>query len=325
MTKRIIRIGTFNLFNLVLPNHRFYGKRRYSEGKYLRKINWVAQQLDRMRADIVGFQEVFHQEALVDAVNTSHYLRGAHVIAANPSGRKPVVGLASKYPIEEWHTLEDFEEVLDIDDETLPAFKFRRPILRAVLRIRDDLNMIVYVVHLKSKRPDVPEGVDPHDNFERAKGQARSLVIRAAESIALRSVIMDDLRGDNDPLVLLGDLNDSSLAVTSRLISGEPPLRKFPIESKRDIWDVLLYHAQDIQARKSMFNSYYTHIHNGHHESLDHIMVSQELVQEYPKHVGRIGSFRVFNDHLVDETVSEEMVPYWMSDHGQVVATIELR
>ena len=73
-----------------------------------------------------------------------------------------------------------------------------------------------------------------------------------------------------------------------------------------------------------MYASYYTHIHNGHHEVLDHIMVSQELVFDNPKGIGGISYAKIFNDHLVDETLGEEKIPEWKSDHGQIVAKVEL-
>lgn len=34
---------------------------------------------------------------------------------------------------------------------------------------------------------------------------------------------------------------------------------------------------------------------------------------------------RTFNDHLLDETISEERIPNWQSDHAQVVVHIEMR
>ncbi|MEO1451373.1 MAG: hypothetical protein AAFV07_17710 [Bacteroidota bacterium] len=135
---------------------------------------------------------------------------------------------------------------------------------------------------------------------------------------------METLKDRQKPVVLLGDVNDSGLAVTTRIISGEPPHRRFPQEVKQEIWDVLLYHVRDIQARRSYADVYYTHLHNGHYEALDHIMVSQEMVQENPRRIGRIGQVRTFNDHLIDETIAGKNRS-WQSDHGQVIATVELR
>ncbi|MFT5618929.1 MAG: hypothetical protein ACI85I_002164, partial [Arenicella sp.] len=38
----------------------------------------------------------------------------------------------------------------------------------------------------------------------------------------------------------------------------------------------------------------------------------------------RIVNVEAYNDHLIDETLSEDSIPVWQSDHGQLVATIEL-
>jgi predicted extracellular nuclease len=183
----------------------------------------------------------------------------------------------------------------------------------------------VFVVHLKSKRPILPDDVDRHDPIEKAKGQARSLILRAAEATALRMLLMETLQGRDHPVIVIGDMNDGGLAVTSQLISGEPPWRQLPSDRKKALWDVLLYHVRDIQARMSYRDYYYTHIHNGHYEGLDHIMVSQEFVAQNPANIGRVSYVSLLNDHLVDVTLSREGTPIWKSDHGQVVATIELR
>ena len=43
-----------------------------------------------------------------------------------------------------------------------------------------------------------------------------------------------------------------------------------------------------------------------------------------PEYRGYVEYVKVFNDHLIDETLSNEEVPVTQSDHGQVVATIRL-
>jgi hypothetical protein len=105
---------------------------------------------------------------------------------------------------------------------------------------------------------------------------------------------------------------------------GSPPWRNLRAEDKRTIWDVLLYNAKDIQARQSYRDVYYTHLHNGHHDSLDHILVSQEFVRQNPRRLGYVEYVKVFNDHLIDQTLSHDKIPKWQSDHGQVVITIQM-
>ncbi len=133
------------------------------------------------------------------------------------------------------------------------------------------------------------------------------------------------VKGNNDAVLILGDINDTGQAVTSEIMAGSPPWRKIPFEKKLRAWDILLYNVKDIQARQSYRDVYYTHIHNGHYESLDHILISQEFVRQNPNHLGYVEYVRVFNDHLLDDTLSQTEIPHWQSDHGQVVVTIRLR
>jgi hypothetical protein len=67
-----------------------------------------------------------------------------------------------------------------------------------------------------------------------------------------------------------------------------------------------------------------THIHNGHYDSLDHIMVSEEFSAQNRDRIGQVTYVSVFNDHIFDQTLLEDNIEPWQSDHGQVVATIEL-
>lgn len=326
MSRRTLRVGTFNLCNLALPEQTFYGREFYSPQEYDRKISWVAGQLDQMWADLIGFQEVFHAEALQQALQQSQMGERMQLIVGKPIGDTPAVALASRFPILEHRFVRDFPTAaqLEVQGATLPLTHFARPVLMARLQLTETVECTVFVVHLKSKRPIVPEHLDRHDPIEKAKGQARSLILRAAESIALRVLLMEVLQDRDHPVIVLGDMNDGGAAVTSQLISGEPPHRKLETEYKRKIWDVLLYHVKDIQARQSFSDVYYTHIHNGRYESLDHIMVSQEFVSQNPDRIGRVVYVSVFNDHLIDETLSPEEMPKWQSDHAQVVASIEL-
>ena len=319
------KIGSFNLFNLLLPLKPLYGRKGYSYQDYDKKTSWTATQLDRMQADIVGFQEVFHPEALRDVIGKSAKLNGCEYVVASPTGDLPRVALATHFKIRSHEVIEDFPSKLEMEGSLIPVYNFSRPILKVKVEINPDLIITAYVVHLKSKRPIFHEGEDRKNPMDLARGQARALIRRAAEATALRELLMKELKNRDHPVILMGDVNDSGLAVTTRIVSGEPPHRKYPHEVKKEIWDVLLYHAKDIQARVSYQDFYYSHIHNGHHEALDHIMVSQELVRENPKHLASIGYIHLFNDHLTDETLTDDRVKNWQSDHGQVVASVELR
>ncbi|MDX2230043.1 MAG: endonuclease/exonuclease/phosphatase family protein [Leptolyngbyaceae cyanobacterium bins.349] len=326
MHQRRFKVATFNVYNLVLPNVIYYGDRQYSAQTFARKQLWIAGQLAAMDADVVGFQEIFHVEALQQALNTSKLYANAKLVAPPPTGTGPMVAMVSRFPVLRHRVYEVFppEAQLTLDGAAIPIHRFSRAVLAVDVALAPELECTIFVVHLKSKRPIFPENVDRNNPLEKAKGQARALIQRAGEAIALRVILMEFLKNRNYPVILMGDINDGGQAVTSQMLSGEAPFRKTSFEQKQLTWDVLLYHVKDIQARRSYGDYYYTHIHNGHYDSLDHIMVSQEFVAENPHHIGRVGYVAVLNDHLIDDSLSTDGVKLWQSDHGQVVASIEL-
>jgi endonuclease/exonuclease/phosphatase family metal-dependent hydrolase len=321
------KVGSFNLYNLVLPGITYYGHHRCSDRDYQKKTAWIAGQLRRMDADIVGFQEIFHSAALQEALRQSGQYEDATVLVGNETGEGPVVGLVSRFKVLEHGVVPQFpvEARLEFGGTALPLDEFSRPVLWANVEIREGIEVVIFVVHLKSKNPMIRDGADPHDPMERAMGKARSLIRRAAEASALRHLLLDVLQGRDQAVMAMGDVNDAGNAVTSEIVSGSPPWRKLPFEKKLPVWDVLLYNVKDIQARQSYQDVYYTHIHNGHYENLDHIFVSQEFVRQNNRHLGYVEYVSIFDDHLIDKTLSDESVPPWQSDHGQVVVTIRLR
>lgn len=323
--KKTLKVASFNLLNLIQPDTKFYGKNSYTQEEYKKKKAWISSQLTKMDADIIGFQELFDKESLQEIVDEHPLYKGAEVVMGARKGGSPAVAIVSRYPINSYTVYSDFPEQLEVDGLVVPFTEFSRPILQAEIELPSGLKLTTFVAHLKSKRPLIPNDVeDRHDPLEISKGEARSLLLRASEANALRTILMDSLRNRTHPVITLGDLNDTHTSVTTRIISGQAPPRYWPMEQKKKLWDILLYHVKDIQARQSSKDVYYTHIHNGHYESLDHIMVSQELVKENPNRVGRVVYVRTFNDHMIDQTFANKRINCWESDHAQVVASIEL-
>jgi endonuclease/exonuclease/phosphatase family metal-dependent hydrolase len=326
MERNQFRVGTFNLNNLMLPDREFYQGETYSKEEYLKKLTWIGAQLDRMKADICGFQEVFHRGALKEALHRSEYHQQHEIVMAEGFGRGPGVALATNLPVVGQRVYEEFppESRLELDGAEIPIRQFSHPVLAVDLALTDTIHCTVFVVHLKSKRPMMTNGVDRSDPVEIAKGHARSLIRRTAEATALRFLLMDGLRDRKYPVIVMGDVNDNHTAVSTQIVAGTPPWECWPYRKKAPVWDVLLYQVKDIQARLGYGDHYYTHIHNGHYDSLDHIMVSEEFSAQNRDRIGRVTYVSVFNDHLFDQTLLEENFEPWQSDHGQVVATIEL-
>ncbi len=82
-------VASFNVKNLIGPDKEYYRFQTYTPEEYAWKEDWLADQLLTMDADVVGFQEVFEEDAL-RAVITETDARG---IAANdavlPDRTKP--------------------------------------------------------------------------------------------------------------------------------------------------------------------------------------------------------------------------------------------
>jgi hypothetical protein len=327
VARQQFRIGTFNLNNLALPEVVFNHGEFYDPEEYRKKVRWSAQQLDRMDTAIVGFQEVFHPEALQAVLHQSQSHAQHQMVVAQDRGKGPGVALATVFPILGKRVYRDFPAAsrLQIEEAQIPITTFTHPVLSVDLQLSEHIACTVFVVHLKSKRPMMEKGADYSDPVELAKGQARSLIYRAAEATALRFILMEKLRDRRYPVIVLGDVNDSHTAITTQLVSGQPPWECWPFRKKVPIWDTLLYQVKDIQARLGYGDYYYTHIYNGHYDSLDHIMVSEEFAPRNRDRIGQVTYVSVYNDHLFDQTLLAEQIDRWKSDHGQVVATIELQ
>lgn len=62
-------VATFNLYNLQLPGLRMNpGQRVWTDEEYARKIAWIAERLRTLDADVVGLEELWHREAMEQAL-----------------------------------------------------------------------------------------------------------------------------------------------------------------------------------------------------------------------------------------------------------------
>lgn len=322
-----LKIATFNVMNLALADRQTYPGERMTKADYEKKAGWTAGLLADMDADFIGFQEVFHKEALADVLARSGRYVHAVFDVADETGTAPRVAFASRLPVRKVEVIRDFpvQARVDVGGQFLPFTQFHRPLFRVEADLPGGRPAVFLIVHLKSKRPMVDDGRPRHDPWEQARGQARSLVLRACEAAALRWIVLHEIRHTETPLVLLGDLNDATHAVTSDILQGDHPQRYYPPEVKKKLWDILLYSCGDLQVRKSYKDVYYTHLHDSHYESLDHIFVSSEFVNENPRHLANVEYLRTYTDHLLDPALTDEKPLPWVSDHGAVVVGLKMR
>ncbi|SHG50772.1 endonuclease/exonuclease/phosphatase family protein [Cognatishimia maritima] len=79
-------IASFNVKNLIGADTEYYRFQSYTPEEYAWKVDWMADQLLTMDADIVGFQEIFEEAALRDVIAEADR-RGAELNASVLPGR----------------------------------------------------------------------------------------------------------------------------------------------------------------------------------------------------------------------------------------------
>jgi endonuclease/exonuclease/phosphatase family metal-dependent hydrolase len=326
-----VTVSTFNLLNLALPGERFYENQDpYTAEEYAAKLQWTGHQLDVMRADVVMFQEVFHLQALKEAVAASSWMRNATVAAPHTDtlvdGRLlPRLALASRLPVRE---LNSFVELDAADHVPLPGgavhARFSRPLLEAVVDVQGQ-PLRLMTVHLKSKRPEWLEGDDENNPHQLARAQLRSLMMRGGDALGVRQKIIERLWRTRDPLVILGDFNDVGNAQTTQLIAATSYKRR-EINQR----DAMLFDAFDLQRARSIphvgaqrRDTAFTHTHEGVPETIDHILVSEEFAEFSKNNRGFVQQVDYFNDHLPLRRRGEREARIY-SDHAQVSTTLYL-
>jgi predicted extracellular nuclease len=170
------------------------------------------------------------------------------------------------------------------------------------------------VAHFKSKAPSklflenwYRSDKDYYSRHSSALGAAVSTIRRTAEAAALRMILTEEMKGNENPVVVLGDLNDSQHSNTINILTGQPNYLLSGLSKGGS--DTALYTAGTLQEYRSL------------RESLDHILVSQEFYDNSRKRIWAFKGMELFNDHLNADNHKEDGT----SDHGIVCATFEYR
>jgi hypothetical protein len=325
-------IATFNLYNLQRPGLAMNpGQRPWTEDEYAGKVAWTAGQLAMLDADVVGFQELWHRDALADVLEHAGLAAAYDVLAEPATGNRIVCaaivrrGLLRGDPT--W--VEDFPPALRLGsqggtDPQAPEVRvaidsFSRPVLHFSVALRDEPPLTeVFVTHLKSK---LPTRIDREDWFEadpdryrphtEALGAAISTIRRTAEAAALRVMLTDVMKGTTTPVVVLGDLNDGQHSNTMNIVTGQP---RYLVGESRGGTDIGLYTAQTLQEYRDTRDVYYTHVFEDLRESLDHVLVSEQFYDNSRRRLWLFDGLMINNDHLNLEDRRESGT----GDHGIV-------
>jgi predicted extracellular nuclease len=346
---RDLSFATFNLLNLQVPGELTYGNAplypddAVGREAYNTKIEWIASRLKLLDAEVIGFQELWNASALVEAFNEAGLGGEYDIVARDAPGRgRPQVALAVRkdrtgksqiaegahwqaqfpegFALDNIHETEGAQEVV-----TVTLNEFSRPVLRATIRPEGGGTPDVHVIvaHLKSKGParisfrgsgDIPK------EYRGIVSTATSHIRRVMEAGALRALLDGIMAAEDEdalsPTVVIGDLDDDTLAITTELITDQPTYKVIEKSTAGRTSDKGLYSVERLQQFRSLRHVYYTHIYKDNRESLDHILVSEEFYDHSRKRHWSFREMEVYNDHLN----REEFEAFGASDHGLVRA-----
>lgn len=349
---RDLSFATFNLLNLQIPGGLTYSETPpfpdTEEGRaaYARKIAWCAQMVRLLDAEIIGFQECWSAQALTEVFAAAGLADQYDLVARDAPGLgRPQVALAVRkdrngqpqlLPGADWianfpasFAFDELRETEGAREEiTLTINHFSRPVLKAQIRAegRNPAPPVVtvFVAHLKSKGParlsfarPLPVALDLYPAITKS---AVAHIRRIMEAGALRAMLDEVMASPGDdqvsPTVVIGDLNDDTLAVSTDLITNQPTYKVMQKSRAGETSDRGLYTVEQLQSYRSLRHVYYTYIYKNKRESLDHVLVSEEFYDHSRKRQWSFREMEVFNDHLNREEREREGA----TDHGLVRA-----
>lgn len=337
-----LRIATLNCLNLALPGRPTYeGFAPYSGDEYLAKTQWLGTMFDRLAADFILVQEVFHEQALADAVRQTVSQGRDWSLAAPFAGEdnaQPRLGLLWRRP---WQPR--LESIVDLPPgcavpvpEQAPHARFSRPLLMARVPLPPQLRsaggaaeLALVNVHLKSRRPEFADAEDRDDPRAEARAQLRALIKRGAEAAALRRLLVDLARSERIAVVVAGDFNDEPNAVTTRIVADSSWRREDGL-----VRECPLFNAFDVELRPTPGrgkDTAFTILHGAEPERIDHVLVSAAFVAGQRDAVGYVERVELLNDHLVERRAGRlpsgalrdgPDLGRILSDHGAVCVSI---
>ncbi len=320
-----ISFATFNLYNLQLPGIEWY-KSTYSQAQYDAKISWSAKMLAHLDADVIAFQELWSKPCLIDLFKEAKLADDYELCFIRDKWYNIAVAAAVRKPwrVENQQVHKDFPAGITLnkpksddgeDDELdIEIDRFSRSILQLSVGHQDvKLPTIeVFATHLKSKRPtQLRTSNEVLKLHQEAIGSAISTIRRTAEAAALRVLLTKQMKKTDSPVVVLGDLNDSTLSNTLSILTQQPPFRMYEASRVGNRNDVGLYTASILQQMRSTRDIYYTHEFKGIQEVIDHVLVSEQFYDHSDQRVWSFKEMRIWNDYVEDDDKST-------SDHGVV-------
>ena len=360
ITNTQLSVATFNLFNYLEPPNAFYEfERIYSADQWQKKQRWITHYLSEYQPDIIGFQEVFSTNSLKELMISQGYHHFATVdepeIIDDFIYRKPVVAIASRYPIIDVVAVSpniELAQTLGLSAD----FSFSRKILRATIDVPHIGNCDCYVVHFKSKRPmiefderasnDSPEKIIIESLKAQITGSWGSTIKRGSEATLLMIEMIERREATNNPMILMGDFNNTLtdgilshlLTKTLRFVSAidrDAYLAKYCLNDAWDLYNKILTNNEDKTCDISEANSETTalihekktlrtptHYFGGQGSVLDYILLSCEFDAGYHDSLYQVSAYNVYDRHLINPIFERDGES---TDHGVVMITLTLR
>jgi predicted extracellular nuclease len=324
-----LTVATANVLNLANPGRAFYANQEsYSQNEFERKIDWLGGRIAALNADVLAVQEVWDEAAIKAAVSRSGLRYSTVAVPGAENNEKtngaqntPRVGIVTRLEVEKLQSFSEFPPELRLQIPGVGEHaKFERPPLLATLRMKHGQVIHVLTAHLKSKRPKFLQDAqgkpleDREDEKTTALATLRSLMMRGAESAAMRHIVIDVLKRTHEPLIVMGDFNDGPHSVTTQIIAATGE-----VAYDKGARDAALWNAYEVQGEMALKRDVaYSHVHQGFPEVLDQILVSEEFLPRSRFSIGDVRRVDYFNDHL------QEGKDRSRSDHGFVRAVIRV-
>ena len=362
-----LNIATFNLCNYLEPPNAFYEfERIYSSQQWQKKQRWISEYINNKQPDIIGFQEVFSIGSLKILLEKLGYNYFSVVdtpeIIDDFIYKKPVVALASKYPIIS-------TSVIDENAEHIKAlglinnFTFSRKILNATIAIPHIGPCDCYVVHFKSKRSMIEYDERLHQySVEKTitehlkaniSGSWASSVQRGSEAALLLLAMIQRREKTGQPMILMGDFNNSLedgilnhlLTHSLRYVSQKNQTQYIAKYCLYDAWALFIQSTHNNETEQLQqsnnknnqgdekntvqteqqslaYTRKPTHYFGGSSSVLDYILLSADFDASYHKSLFQVTDYCVFDRHLINPLFDRDGES---TDHAIVQITLSLR
>jgi endonuclease/exonuclease/phosphatase family metal-dependent hydrolase len=316
----VFKVMTWNVENLFRPA---VGAGPPSQAVYDAKLNGLAATIDAQAPNALSVQEIGDPNALDDLVARLDGVWHTRV-SQHPDHRGIRVAWLARGAITASEEITEFPAPLaavQVDDQGDTIDVMGRGAVAITLQSDAGTPIRLVTAHLKSKLLTFPGNrFQPRDEDERARFAVYALDRRAAEAATLRVWATAALAGagEDRPLILTGDLNDTEQAATTQLLLGpsgsEIETGGFDQPDRGDhqrLWNL----APIMPDGRN-----YSRINQGRKELIDHILVSAALIRP----LAQVSAEAVIAQPLPSITAdpnARRAAP--SSDHAPVVATFE--